>query len=57
MNYSLILFIIVFLVVISVCSFMSNLRTEPHITGDTIADSKEGLEKPRKYKCLWKRIN
>ena len=44
MNHSLILFIIVFLVAISACSFISDARIEPHITGDTIAGTKEGLE-------------
>ena len=44
MKQSLILFIIVFLVGISVCSLMSKNKVEPHITGDTVADAKEGLE-------------
>ena len=48
MNQSLILFIIVFLVGISVCSLMSKNKVEPHITGDTVADAKEGLENQEK---------
>ena len=44
MKHLLIVFIVLFLVGISICYFLSASNRETHITGDMIDDTKEGLE-------------